>query len=783
MRFRLTILDRYIIRESLLPFCLALGMFTFLLAVKPMLEQAQVLLTKGVDLPTVGFLLVTLLPQALGVTIPMAFLTGVLMALGRLSGDRESVAFLACGVSPIRLLRPVLIFALLAGAADMYLLIRLVPDSNQRFREVTYGLIEKQGTVDVKPGIFYEGFPGKVLFIQKRKPDGQWEGVMLADTSQPGRPTVTLAAAGRLELDPVKRQVAIVLPGESVRYVPGEDEDVYDVARTQDFRVAVSADSVFGTGNISPTRGRPEMTIAQLREAEAEKRAAGISPHPEILQRHQMFAFPVACLIFALVGLPLGLHTRKEGKLGGFTQGLAVIFLYYAILVTMESLTKGGQFPAEWARWIPNIVVGLIGIAAIRWRSRAIGRDLPLWLPSWPRPARGSTVASASKGPARPAVIIRVPHIAWPFPAVRILDRYVGRRYLNVSLLAFIALLGLYYIGTFIDKSERLFKGQATGRMLLEYFYYSTPQFVVYIVPMATLVAALATIGGLTRSSELTVMRACGVSLYRAAVPVLLVALVWSGCLFLLDDRVLAQANRRAEVLEDRIKGNLPHTVNEVANANWLVAPADPATKSVRIYYYTAFDIPRQTLYGLSVFETAPRQFRLISHTMTGRVTYARGAWQSAGGWVQRFAANDTATRDPFGAKAMQLEPPTRFSGMHNQSSDLMSFGELRKHIAQLSASGVNLAETRVQLQARVAFPLVTVVMTLLGIPFGVTTGRRGALYGVGLAIILASSYWLLNTFFVAVGQADLLSPSLAAWAANILFLAVAAYATLTVRT
>ena len=86
--------------KSLPPFLLALGLFTFVLAVSPMLEQAQELLAKGVDLPTVGFLLVTLLPQALGLTIPMAFLAGLLMALGRLSGDREAVALLACGVSP-----------------------------------------------------------------------------------------------------------------------------------------------------------------------------------------------------------------------------------------------------------------------------------------------------------------------------------------------------------------------------------------------------------------------------------------------------------------------------------------------------------------------------------------------------------------------------------------------------------------------------------------------------------------------------------------------------------
>ena len=101
-------LDRYLIREIVPPFGLALGLFTFLLAVKPMLEYTQDLLVKGVPLQTIGFLLLMLLPQSLGVTIPMALLTGILMGLGRLSADREAVAMLACGVSPMRLLRPVM---------------------------------------------------------------------------------------------------------------------------------------------------------------------------------------------------------------------------------------------------------------------------------------------------------------------------------------------------------------------------------------------------------------------------------------------------------------------------------------------------------------------------------------------------------------------------------------------------------------------------------------------------------------------------------------------------
>lgn len=765
-------LDRYLIRECLPPFFLALGLFTFLLQVKPMLERAQDLLAKGVPIPTVGFLLLTLLPQALGVTIPMAFLAGLLMGLGRLSGDREIVALLACGASPVRLLRPILLFALVCGAADMYVLVHLVPNANQRFLVETYKLVAQRSEADIKPGLFYEGFPGKVLYVRDSRSDGGWTDVLLADTSQPGRPIVTLADRGYLQLDPEHRQVAIVLPGDSVRYLPGEEDGVYDTSHAKDFRVQIPAASVFGTPDIG--RGLAEMSIAELRKAEAAKRAAGISPHPEIMQRHQMFSFPVACPVFALLGLALGVHTRKDGKLGGFALGIGVLFAYYGFFALFQNLTKGGHFPAEWARWVPDIVLGMAGIGALYWRTRSVGGEVTLAWPNWLRLPRHQTdPTGATAGLPRTVLVIRLPEFNFPRP--RLLDLYVGRRYVNVVLLAFVGLLGLYYIGTFIDKSERLFKGQADGWMLAQYFYYSTPQFIAYVVPMATLVAALATIGGLTRTGELVVMRACGVSLYRIAAPVLLLSLMWSGGLFVLGDRVLARANHHADVLEDEIRGLPPHTTNTIENENWF---ADGG----RIYYYRAYDPAQRTLHGLSVFTIAESPYRLASHTFANRATYSRGRWQGQRGWTQQFAASGV-TRDAFGVRPLTLVPPDKLSSVRNQGTDLMTFGELRQHIARLAASGFSLADSRVTLQERVAFPLVAVVMTLLGIPFGVTTGRRGALYGVGLAIILGAAYWLVNSFFIAIGQAALMPAVLAAWAANLLFLAVAAYMTLTVRT
>jgi LPS export ABC transporter permease LptG/LPS export ABC transporter permease LptF len=768
-------LDRYLLREILGPFSMALGVFTFALAVQPMLLYAQNLLAKNVPLQTVGVLLLMLLPQSLGVTIPMALLTGLLMALGRLSGDREAVALLACGVNPLRLMRPVAIFAILVAGADLYVMVEAVPSGNQRFREITFHLLAQQTDTDIKAGQFYEGFPGKVLYVQGNRPGGGWSGVFVADTSQPGRPLVTLAESGNLVLDQDKQQVDLWLY-QARRYMPGSDPTVYDVSETREpLRIQIPADSVFGNGNVD--KGLPEMYISDLRKMIADDVRNGGTARQAVMYLHQKFSFPTACLVFAMIGLALGLHTRKEGKLGGLTLGLIVIFIYYGLLELSEALTKGEHLAPVWARWVPNIVLGALGVWLLWRREHASGAALsvPAWADRFVQWLWRPRVTASGPVPPRIVVVVRFPD--FPVPRPRLLDLYVSGQYVRVAGLAFLAFLGLYYIGTVLDLSDKVMKGQATLSILAQYLWYSTPQFIEYIVPTATLVAVLATIGGLTRSSELTVMRACGVSLYRAAIPLVALAVLGSAVLFVMQEQVLPPSKRRADALNDIIHGRPPHTV-DVANRNWLVGERG------QLYYYLAYEPRRASLYDVSVFDTATAPYRLSSHTFATRAIYRApiAAWQADNGWVQHFEGRPKTPREPFTTRNLKLDQPEQFNSAQVEA-EMMTYGQLRAYIARLGASGFSVSAQKVDLHRKLAFPLVTLVMTLLGVPFGVSTGRRGALYGIGLALVLAIGYWLLMTVFVAMGAAAVLPASLAAWAANILFLAGALYLVLTVRT
>jgi LPS export ABC transporter permease LptG len=352
--------------------------------------------------------------------------------------------------------------------------------------------------------------------------------------------------------------------------------------------------------------------------------------------------------------------------------------------------------------------------------------------------------------------------------------------FLKIVALAFCGLLGIFYISTFIDLSDKLFKGQTTAGIMAQYFYYATPQFVFYIVPLSVLITCMVTIGILTKNSELVVMKACGISLYRVAAPLVVFAAVASGMMFLLQEQVLAYANRRAEALAHQIRGGTPRTF-DVVNRKWLVA------RNNDIYNYVFYDPRRKELNGLSVYQFRDGTPGLATRTYVGRAMFApqegSDVWRSVNGWAREFTpAGDTKQFVTFPQRDLKLEEPQYFA-TESPDADRMTYLQLRSYISDLRASGFNVVPQTVALHRKISFPLVSLIMTLIAVPFAVTTGRRGALYGIAVGIVLAVVYWMTINAFGAIGSAGMLAPMLAAWAPNLIFGAGAAYLLLTVRT
>ena len=778
----LRILDRYVLRELITPFALTLLLLTFALEIPPILLYGEKLISEGASWGVVLRVLATLIPQALGVTIPMALLGSMLIALGRLSGDREIVAMETCGVSLGRLLRPLVFFAVLATAVTAYVMIIALPPANQAFREIIFKLMVSRGEGTIKPRVFYAGFPNLVIYVREATPGAGWGDVMVADSANASEHRLYLAKKGRLFVDESKRSVALILENGTQHGVDPRQPDKYTLTKFDRTMLVIDPEAVFPRDG--PLKGATEMTIAELRAEMAALTSKNIFPHNQIMAWQKKFSIPAACLAFMLTALGMGVTNRRDGKLASFVLGVGVVFVYWVIYYTADAATKANLLPQWFAwvsMWIPNVVIGLWGAALIARKLRAPERSFQFAVPFLRRRSRGQAEGSASAQGApsgRVVVVVRLPRL--PFPRPSILDWYVLRQALQVFLLSGAALLSLFYIATFIDLADHLLKGRTTAFTILQYLWFASPQFAYYIVPLAVLMGALVTVGALTKNTELVVMKACGISLYRAAAPLLALALIGSMMLVGLQETVLGYSNRRADTINNLIRGRLPTT--QSLDRRWV------AGNNGDIYQYQYFEPGKNRLNGLSIYEfgTDPsslRRRRYFEYVQFNGDREARGdvQWQGRKGWQREFEPKIGGYMS-FSSAPLTLEGPGYFA-TERPDAEHMSYVQLRAHVSALQAGGFNVVPYVVALNRKIAFPFVTLIMALIAVPFAVTTGKHGAMYGIGAGIVLAILYWTAISVFGAIGAGGLMAPALAAWAPNILFGCAAAYLLLTVRT
>jgi len=772
---RPTILDRYVVREVLPPTGLGLLLFTFILLLDQISQLMKILVSRGADLQTVVKAFVYLLPSIFSVTIPMAFLLGVLLAFGRMASDSEIVALRASGVSPLRLLRPVGALATLAMGLTFYVVAHALPAANQAYRELIFSLVVSKAKTGMQPRVFNDDLiPGIVIYVSDIDPQtGEWRNVFMEDNRVPQKPKVVVARTGRLDIERGQRKVEIDLAQGATYTFSAVTPATYDRLDFQEHNWPLPFDQFFPV--VPLAKGDREMTLGELKAMIADLKAQGKGPvdwYRYDVEYHKKFAIAGACVVFGLLGLGLSLGSKKEARSAAFGLSVAVIFVYYVLIRLGEQAGDTGMLRPWLAMWGANVVLGGIAIFLLALNQREAAFD-PLdpahykaVLPGIRKRPKETPVVAPRGGPGPPGgprkvVVLRIPR--WVVPMPGLLDRYIVRSYLGKFGLVVIAFWALFVLVNFMDLFDDVQQNRVKGVVVMHYYVFTSPQILHLITPVGVLVSVLITFGILARRNEITAMKAAGISIYRATLPALALGTLVALGMFALAEFILPSMNKVATRDFNVIKGRPPQasTTNE---QRWILG------SDGRIYHYDYLEPRREgaSLYGLTIYDVSAQRWELRDILYAARATWNGVLYDVERGWHHTFLPQP-AFKEITQTRRRDIEPPSYF-GQEQRPADTLRFGELRRHIASLELLGLDVTSLKVQLHRKVAFPVVCVVMTLVGIPFAFVVARRGALYGIAASVLIAIVYWACLAIFAALGDHALLPPFLAAWAPNLLF-------------
>jgi lipopolysaccharide export system permease protein len=364
----LPIFDRYLAKEILLPFLAGVLFLTQLLLATQLLARADVLFGSGVSVVDVAAILVALLPNVLGYVLPIAFLLGAVVGVGRLSEDREVIALGAAGISTARLVRVPLVLGVLAAAVGLWLSTYAEPAGFAAARARLNEIVKRNVSNDVRAGTFYDQIPGYTLYAERTR-GGGWENVLISDRSNPESPVLALAGKGRLEPVGAGQEMQLDLDdGELHREQAGRDE--YVAADFDHAQVVIGLGTALTDRN-ALARTAKEMTTEAFDARIAAERAKGDLPQAWRFEgyKHRRLAQPLALVPFALLAVPLG-ASRRVGRAFAMAATVAAVIAHYLLMRTGEVLAQKGALPAWISLQIPTVVISLVAIALIVLQAR-----------------------------------------------------------------------------------------------------------------------------------------------------------------------------------------------------------------------------------------------------------------------------------------------------------------------------------------------------------------------------------------------------------------------------
>jgi LPS export ABC transporter permease LptF/LPS export ABC transporter permease LptG len=771
------ILDRYVWKELGPPFVLGVGVFTFFLFIDRIYQLTNLVITKDVPVHLVLALLLFMLPPFLSLTLPLSLLVAVLLVGGRLAGDSEVTAIRAAGISPLRLFRPFAVFALLVTGLIMTLTLLVNPLAINAFQAQLFRILQTRATTGIQERTFSGAFGQIVMYVEEITPSQlALKGILVSDEREPRRSRIILAREGRLLTDEAERRLTLRFIDGSINETDVGDPRRFRYTEFSLYDMSLPLDSPLAS---TAKDDKPErhLPLGALLATAADLGRQGQIVTPYYVEFHKRFALPVAALVFTLVGFPLGIRTHRGGRAVALTSSFLIVFSYYIVFNSLEGLALNRRLPVALAMWLPNLGFGLLGFSLIRATTTGVGiawRDLVerLWslAPRWP-----------AGGVARP---VAPPRRRWRLPRPRastfIIDRLLVRQFLLFVALGILVGGVVFVVVDLLQTLDRFLRLKPPLWLILQHFAFNMPGEIYKGLPLIVLISTMFLFLSMTRQRELDALKAAGISLYRVSLPIFLTALVICVLAVLFQEIALPELSTRAEEVDRvKIRGMTPRQLQRQGQI-WY---RSSATRFLRM---ALLDPVEKSIEGLLALDI-DRNWKLRERLDARKARWTPEGWQVSGGIIRRVDEAHRVRSQAFDTRLMtaaNMPEHIRDFIEVQRPIDTLSFMELRTVVQKLRESGHQVGKYTVQLYSRVSFPLVHVIMVLVGIPFALVSPRSGGrATGAGVAIAIAVGYWTVHSVSLALAQADLLPPALAAWTANIVFAGLGAALYLNART
>ena len=370
-------INLYILREIAIPFVMILFVLTFVLLMGRILQLMDLMVNKGIGFIDITKFIILLMPSFLMFTIPISLLVAILIGLGRLSGDNEITVMKASGISMYQLSQPIAVASLIAFTMTAVITLFLVPQGNYATKHHLYNVSKKQASIGIREKVFIDNFKGLLIYAETIPLDGAYmAGVLISDTRLTEEPSTIIAKKAYLISDPKALTVTMRLESGSTHTVDTGLKN-YRKMDFSTYDVNLDIGSALFDENKLKEKSSGEMTVLELQEKLQKTGLEKQFLREVAIELNKKLSIPMSCLIFGVLGLPLGIRAHRSVKSRGISMGAMIVALYYMLQLGGEALVQTGKVSPPVGTWVPNLVFGLAGIILFILTAREMSWNFP----------------------------------------------------------------------------------------------------------------------------------------------------------------------------------------------------------------------------------------------------------------------------------------------------------------------------------------------------------------------------------------------------------------------